>query len=51
MIEVGLDIGVIGADVFTMLMVMAILTTLMTGPLLSLCTAREAALPRDAVTE
>ena len=35
-IKVGLDIGVIGPDVFTMLMVMAIVTTVMTGPLLTL---------------
>jgi len=33
--KVGLDAGVIGADMFTMLMVMAILTTVMTGPLLT----------------
>jgi Kef-type K+ transport system membrane component KefB len=32
--KVGLDIGVIGPEIFTMLMVMAILTTLMTSPLL-----------------
>ena len=35
-IKVGLDIGVIDNRLFTMLMVMAIVTTLMTGPLLSL---------------
>jgi Kef-type K+ transport system membrane component KefB len=35
-IKVGLDIGVIGQDLFTMLMVMALVTTLMTGPLLTL---------------
>lgn len=34
--KVGLDIGVIGPELFTMLMLMAILTTLMTSPLLSL---------------
>ena len=34
--KVGLDAGVIGNDLFTMLMVMAILTTFMTGPLLTL---------------
>ncbi len=32
--KVGLDIGVIGMEIFTMLMVMAVLTTLMTTPLL-----------------
>jgi Kef-type K+ transport system membrane component KefB len=36
--KVGLDIGVIGAEIFTMLMIMAIVTTLMTTPLLSLFT-------------
>lgn len=35
-IKVGLDIGVIDNRIFTMLMVMAILTTVMTGPLLTL---------------
>ncbi len=34
--KVGLDAGVIGRDLFTMLMVMAIVTTFMTGPLLTL---------------
>lgn len=34
--KVGLDAGVIGYDIFTMLMVMAIATTLMTTPLLDL---------------
>jgi Kef-type K+ transport system membrane component KefB len=34
-IKVGLDIGVIGQDLFTMLLVMALVTTLMAGPMLS----------------
>lgn len=38
--KVGLDAGVIGPELFTMLLVMAILTTVMTGPLLALCTPR-----------
>jgi len=38
--KVGLDAGVIGQDLFTMLMVMAILTTFMTGPLLTLFAGR-----------
>jgi Kef-type K+ transport system membrane component KefB len=38
--KVGLDAGVIGKDLFTMLMVMAILTTFMTGPLLTLFAGR-----------
>jgi Kef-type K+ transport system membrane component KefB len=41
-IKVGLDIGVIGPDLFTMLMVMAIVTTVMTGPLLTLFAEPEA---------
>jgi Kef-type K+ transport system membrane component KefB len=44
-IKVGLDAGIIGAEIFTMLMVMAILTTLMTTPLLMLFSARGAAPP------
>lgn len=39
-IKVGLDIGVIGKDLFTMLMIMAIVTTVMTGPLLTLFDSR-----------
>jgi Kef-type K+ transport system membrane component KefB len=50
-IKVGLDIGVIGNDLFTMLMVMAIVTTLMTGPLLTLCAGRRAALAQDEAVE
>jgi Kef-type K+ transport system membrane component KefB len=34
-IKVGLDMGVIGAELFTMLLVMAIVTTAMTGPMLT----------------
>ncbi|MND04703.1 hypothetical protein D3C83_250930 [compost metagenome] len=34
-IKVGYDAGIIGKPMFTMLLVMAIVTTLMTGPLLS----------------
>ncbi|MGH8174391.1 MAG: cation:proton antiporter, partial [Rhodanobacteraceae bacterium] len=40
--KVGLDAGVIGFEIFTMLMVMAIVTTLMTSPMLSLFTRRAA---------
>lgn len=50
-IKVGLDIGVIGNDLFTMLMVMAIITTLMTGPLLTLCAGRKSAAAREQVAE
>jgi Kef-type K+ transport system membrane component KefB len=50
-IKVGLDIGVIGNDLFTMLMVMAIVTTLMTGPLLTLCARRSSAVGHHEVAE
>jgi Kef-type K+ transport system membrane component KefB len=50
-IKVGLDIGVIGNDLFTMLMVMAIVTTLMTGPLLTLCAGRKSAVASEEVVE
>jgi Kef-type K+ transport system membrane component KefB len=46
--KVGLDAGVIGRDLFTMLMVMAILTTVMTGPLLTLFAGRGSAQIADA---
>jgi Kef-type K+ transport system membrane component KefB len=46
--KVGLDAGVIGQDLFTMLMVMAILTTFMTGPLLTLFAGRGEAQVADA---
>jgi Kef-type K+ transport system membrane component KefB len=39
--KVGLDIGVIGQQLFTMLLVMALVTTLMTSPLLSLFCRKE----------
>lgn len=39
--KVGLDIGVIGPSLFTMLMVMAIVTTFLTGPALTLFAPRE----------
>lgn len=35
-IKVGLDAGIIGPEIFTMLMIMAIVTTVMTSPLLTL---------------
>jgi Kef-type K+ transport system membrane component KefB len=46
-IKVGLDIGVIGPELFTMLMVMAIVTTVMTGPLLTLFAGSEASQQPD----
>lgn len=42
-IKVGYDAGIIGADLFTMLLVMALLTTVMTGPLLNLLMRKKAA--------
>ncbi len=48
--KVGLDAGVIGREVFTMLMVMAIATTFMTTPMLSLFTRRNAAALPDTPT-
>lgn len=48
-IKVGLDAGVIGQQGFTMLLVMAIVTTVMTGPLLTLFLGRrQAAMPAPA---
>jgi Kef-type K+ transport system membrane component KefB len=43
--KIGLDAGVIGPEIFTMLMVMAILTTVMTTPMLDLCIRGRRALP------
>jgi len=40
--KIGIDAGVIGPGIFTMLLVMALLTTAMTGPLLSLILRRGA---------
>lgn len=46
--KVGLDAGIIGPDIFTMLLVMAIMTTVFTGPLLSLFLGRRGAAPAAA---
>jgi len=43
--KVGLDAGLIGKPLFTMLLIMAIVTTVMTGPLLNLFTRRQ---PEDS---
>jgi Kef-type K+ transport system membrane component KefB len=45
--KVGLDAGVIGRDLFTMLMVMAIVTTFMASPLLTLFAGRRDGQDRD----
>lgn len=42
-LKVGLDVGVIGKEMFTLLMLMAVITTLMTSPLLSLLMRRHGA--------
>lgn len=47
-IKVGLDIGVIGPELFTMLFLMAIATTIMTGPLLTLFMGRNEKAQCDA---
>jgi len=40
--KIGIDAGVIGPSMFTMLLIMALVTTAMTGPLLSLILRRRA---------
>jgi Kef-type K+ transport system membrane component KefB len=40
--KIGLDTGLIGAEMFTLLMIMALSTTAMTGPLISLFLGRDA---------
>lgn len=46
-IKIGLDAGLIGPELFTMLLVMALVTTAMTGPLMTLTLGRHGA-PRQA---
>ena len=43
--KVGLDAGIIGPELFTMLLVMAILTTVMVGPMLALSAWRAPRIP------
>ena len=40
-IKIGFDVGLIGPELFTMLLVMALATTAMTGPLMTLCIGRK----------
>ena len=40
--KIGLDAGLIGPELFTMLLVMALVTTAMTGPLINLFIGRKA---------
>jgi Kef-type K+ transport system membrane component KefB len=46
-IKIGLDVGLIGPELFTMLLVMALATTAMTGPLMTLFIGRKAQLASD----
>jgi Kef-type K+ transport system membrane component KefB len=46
-IKIGLDVGLIGPELFTMLLVMALATTAMTGPLMTLFIGRKAQLAGD----
>lgn len=46
--KIGLDAGLIGPQLFTMLLLMALLTTAMTGPLLTLVNGRRAAAMQQA---
>ncbi|MGJ7611622.1 MULTISPECIES: cation:proton antiporter [unclassified Variovorax] len=43
--KIGLDAGLIGPELFTMLLVMALVTTAMTGPLINLFIGRKASVP------
>lgn len=43
--KIGLDAGLIGPELFTMLLVMALVTTAMTGPLINLFIGRKASAP------
>jgi len=49
--KVGLDAGVIGPSLFTMLLVMALVTTVMTGPMLTWFGGRSPNLVDDAASE
>lgn len=46
--KIGLDAGLIGPELFTMLLVMALATTAMTGPLINLFIGRKQAVAADA---
>lgn len=48
-IKVGADAGLIGPELFTMLLVMALVTTAMTGPLMTLCAGPVGRRARSAV--
>ena len=48
-LNVGLQVGLINQRLFTVLVLMALVTTLMTGPLLSVIRSARAALPADTV--
>lgn len=49
--KIGLDVGLIGPELFTMLLVMALATTAMTGPLMTLCIGRKTRVAESAHAE
>jgi Kef-type K+ transport system membrane component KefB len=46
-LNIGYDLGILSPRIFTMLVIMAVITTMMTGPLLTLLGVRESSLERD----
>lgn len=46
-LNIGYDLGILSPRIFTMLVIMAVITTMMTGPLLTLLGVRESPLDRD----
>lgn len=46
-LNIGYDLGILSPRIFTMLVIMAAITTMMTGPLLTLLGVRESSLERD----
>jgi Kef-type K+ transport system membrane component KefB len=42
-LNIGYDLGILSPRIFTMLVIMALVTTVLTGPLLTLFAARKAA--------
>ncbi|MGC3981898.1 MAG: cation:proton antiporter [Steroidobacteraceae bacterium] len=46
-LNIGYDLGILSPRIFTMLVIMAVVTTTMTGPLLTLLGVRESSLERD----
>ena len=46
-LNLGYDLGILSPSIFTMLVIMALVTTVLTGPLLTLFSAKPAASPAD----